>query len=679
MAVNLTPPSRQTGTTDEKLNGLYSYLYQLVEALNVSLNQERTAGQQVRTGGSATGAGKALADTDTETYQQLKSLIVKTAAEATGSMRKIVHEISEGYLAQDAYGTFEEYLASKISAGAEGVTFEWDAENRITTTIADYNEYLAQSGVYLRLGIVKHNDDGTIESGVLVGRNFHKVSVDGKQVYVSEDVYSLLTADQISFWQSGVCFAKLSLTGLVADQAYVDELIANEITAGNIVANMLEVNKLIASVIESEGGDASISLDGGLMAAIAKRIDLSANESIQIAVSGATAGGLETGTGVTITKDRFSIAIKTEDGDEGEEELSVDKDGVRAREVAADEIYSDSVVRVIRTADYTPANGGELASIIDELNDCSLKQDVLIDAHAVTGAVIRLHGIRGDTLTITGGTLNGVEIDCCDSLICFSGTTINAGEYAVIASYSDVELDNVSLNAQTGLSATAARCLMDNCTGTTTTLVAAYKHSDVQICGETMPYGLLICANSEVYSTGYFTEAPAAPEDSVVTTTSIAARLTRTYESGWLSTSSIGTALYQGAYGGKALRRGCMWFDLSEIAGKQIISATLTLRRVSGVGSSSAIAVGIYGTTATGASGTPAIGDKYASVSLSNGGRGTVDVTAAVQALADGTIAGLMTYDTRTTGKDGNNYTYGYCKMYGSGEADVPTLNVTYQ
>ena len=102
------------------------------------------------------------------------------------------------------------------------------------------------------------------------------------------------------------------------------------------------------------------------------------------------------------------------------------------------------------------------------------------------------------------------------------------------------------------------------------------------------------------------------------------------------------------------------------------------MKRVSGIGGGGSVAIGIYGTSATGASGTPAIGSKYAEISLANGASGSVDVTGAVQALANGSINGLMIYDARTGTFGGKTYTYGYVKVYGTG-GDAPTLSVTYK
>jgi hypothetical protein len=122
-----------------------------------------------------------------------------------------------------------------------------------------------------------------------------------------------------------------------------------------------------------------------------------------------------------------------------------------------------------------------------------------------------------------------------------------------------------------------------------------------------------------------------------------------------------------------------MWFDTSAISGKEIISATLTLRRVSGIGGGGSVKIGIYGTTTASASGTPARGTKYAEISLANGATGSVDITEAVKALANGTIKGLMIYDSNKNKFNGKTYTYGYCKLYGDGSGNEPTINVTYK
>ena len=664
MAVNLNLPSRQTGTPEQQLNGLYSYLYQLVEALNVSLNSGTVIAKSATRAGGIGGGASAATGAASDEYQQIKALIVKTATEVTGGMRKVLREISEGYTSQNEFGTYEEYLNNKISAGSDGFMFEWDRDTSLISNVGSIGQYFAESDVYIKFGIVRHNDDDTVESGILIGKNFQKVTVDGKEYIRSEDVYALLTAEEISFWQSGVCISRLSLSGLEA--------------------NMAQLDKLITSVIESEGGDASLAFDGGFLSAIAKQIDLTANESVKLSV----VAGIETGSGVTITKDEVNInspkttfSIPAEDNEDGAELVTIDSDGLRADVVTAEEIHSPSIVNTIQGRTYTPTSAAEMQVIFNDLRGKYMVDDITIDASAVDGGICTLRGIHGNgVLRITGGKLNGLNMLYCSTHVIIDGMTFESGSTAITMSASWAHIKNCAFNAAEGLYAEeASQAVLDSCTGETTTLIRCASGSTISVCGTGSPAGLLGDVDGEVYSRFPFAAAEIEPEVGEIMTASIPANLTRTWASSWLSISSIGTAMYQGRYGENTLRRGCMWFDTATIAGKHIISATLTLKRVAGVGGGGAVTANIYGTTATGASGTPAIGTKYASVDLANGGTGTVDVTAAVQALADGEIAGLMIYDSRTGTFSGKSYTYGYMKVYGTGEAQPPTLNVTYK
>ena len=194
MAVNLSPPSRQPGTAEEQLNGLYSYLFRLVEALNVSLGSEKAVSVPVT---KAAAAAESSAAIPTDTYNELKSLIIKTAAEVTSSIRRTVTDIAHDYTAQSEFGTYSEYLNSRIVSGADGVVVNWDSENKITTSVAEFSEYIAESDVYIRVGIVKYNDDGTVEAGVVIGKDLTKVTVDGKELITSKNLYALFTAEEL--------------------------------------------------------------------------------------------------------------------------------------------------------------------------------------------------------------------------------------------------------------------------------------------------------------------------------------------------------------------------------------------------------------------------------------------------------------------------------------------------
>jgi len=667
LAVNLMPPSRQTGSTEDRLNGLYSYLYQLVEALNVSLGSAAApaaAGSEAARG--AVSAAKS--GTDADSYQQLRSLIIKTAAEVTGSIRRTVTDIAHEYMAQSEFGTYEEYLSSRISQGADGVLMEWNAVNGITTSVAEFSQYIAESDVYIQVGIVKYNEDGTAEAGVVIGKNLQKVTVDGKELITSQNLYALFTAEELSFWQDGVCRARYGMVEFMVNKGYIDEI--------------------TTSLLQSSTFGVQLAMRDDVLSAIAGSIDLAANESIKLIVQSTAAKELRTGTTVTITDEMFHVSspetrfsIPSADSEEGSEIVSIDEEGMRTTVLTAESILSPSVVSTSAAAAHAPATAADMQVVLDSLSGKWMTGDVAIDASAVTAGSFSVKGLHGSgRLIITGGSFNGITVTDSSCIVEIRGSTLTAAAAAARVTNAKLIISGVYFSAATGI--TAADCgwvLAKDCTGICTTLANVTGQSEVRFTGSGQPYGLKGTEEGGIYSPYEFREYSETPETPAVSAVSITASLTRTYASSWLSTSSYGFSMYQGRYGENALRRGCMWFDTSPILGKQILSATLTLRRYSGVGRGGTVKTFIRGTTAASPSGAPPIGEEYVSISIANGETATVDVTNAVQALADGTINGLMLYDQRTDGIEGKTYTVGYARYYGTDTSDAPVLNITYQ
>lgn len=561
------------------------------------------------------------------------------------------------------------------------------ADGSITSAkIVELTADLIKTGTLSADRILIAGDDGLIYriNATSAGLSVSQLEKDEYKNHINGTVIvaKSITAAQIA---AETITANEILSGTItAKQLNVTEVFANNAVIEAISTNVISGNGYLQLIVSEAVGDATAGLQS--------QIDL-IPEQIRLAVSDVTATGLDTGSGVTITRDEVTInspktkvTIPLEGSEDDAEIVSIDEDGLRADVITADEINSPSVVNVAQAAAYTPATAGELQALLAEIVGHFMAGDITIDAAAITGGIFTVKGLHGyGVLTISGGAFNRFVVTDCSCRIVIDGAAMATDGTAVEASNAKVLLKNVAFTAAEGLHAHHyAHVDMTDCTGNCTTLLRSTDCAVVCVNGETCPAGLPgeLSGGGELYSTHYFTEVVQEPDEGetgAVTTASIAARQTRTWGDRWLSTSTFGSALYQGTTGDTSLRRGCMWFDTAAISGKHIISATLTLKRYSGIGSSSAIAIGIYGTTATGASGTPAIGEKYASVSIASGGKGSVDITNAVQALADGSINGLMIYDTRTSKNSGKTYTVGYAKVYGTGDANVPTIEVTYE
>lgn len=289
MAVMIMPPSQGIGSNEEQLKSLYSYLYRLSENLNVALVEGEDRAREIAY--SALGVtvdkstGKVPADAQ-NAYQQLKALIVKTANDVTSTYRKLVTEMTAEYRAQSEYGTYEEYLQHRVETDASMTIAEWDRVNGITKGM----NYIANSSGYIRVGLVKEYADGTADVGVVVGQDLRSVTIDGKETVISENLYSLWTADSLSFWRNGTELTRIGLEDFFIERAYISETTTN--------------------LLQSPTFGVQLVMRDDVLKAIAGNIDLSANQSIKLAVGSVQVGGTNylLNSGVKVSNANYNMA-----------------------------------------------------------------------------------------------------------------------------------------------------------------------------------------------------------------------------------------------------------------------------------------------------------------------------------------------------------------------------------
>ena len=710
----LQPPSLR-GTEAEKLDQVYRYLFRLSEELNNALNASEDIPGRVLKTQSGSEAGRVVQQPGSNAQaNDLRALIIKTAEIVNRRVDKLVTELgSEIEAISDDYGSFKQDIDRRIEETAEATIEQFDFSERIvgveSSVVDGVTEYRISSLGYIKRGIIAFDDDGFPVYGIAVGEDLTEQTVvqNGVEYTVVDTTKSLATytSDGITFYVNGVVRAyftneKLYVTrvevtdGITIGDFVIDLKDGSALTvcekmgaAIDITKNsaMIEADRLIKLMIGGESTSTQLVLTEGLLTAIAQRIDLQANESVNIMVS-RPAGAVKAGTAVLIDESQFRVTtplavfvIVSEHSPDGEELLSIDENGISAKVAYFDVLNSPTVIPAIEGGNRNAANVGELAAIVSELNNACLKGVLLVDASAVTGGSISLRGLHGGgRLIILGGTISTVDVADCTAMVRIMDASLYTAGTAVNVQKAHLMLTRCAFNAGTGLALIdSAEAVLDGCTGLCTLLADVARGATLRIVGDNLPYGRLMCeTGGEVYSPYPFEAAPSGePDVEVITDIQLAAVNSRTWGNGWLSTSQYGSAIYQGAVDG-VLRRGCMWFDASAIQGKEILSATLSVRRMTGIGGGGAVEVGVYGTTATAPSGTPAIGTKYAGASIAREETKVIDVTAAVQALAAGSIGGLMLYDTNTKTFSGKAYTYNYSKFYGSGTAHAPVLTV---
>ncbi len=383
---------------------------------------------------------------------------------------------------------------------------------------------------------------------------------------------------------------------------------------------------------------------------------------------------------VRIVSKRMEVAVPSDDGED--DVLRVDADGVHAEVVEADQIVSESVVHTQGAASYTPANAGELAAILEELSGKHLTGDVSIDCANVTSGSYTIQGLSGEgRLQLQNGRINNLEIkDCGSTVVHLSRVQVTNSAIAVSVNRSSmVYMYACTLNAGVGIDLGAewpAQATSQTCTGDCTTFAKLNYNSRLCCIGTSKPTGTVSVSNGgEVYNATSDPTFAAKSDPSIPTTQTVTVSLspTQTYTLQGTSNSDE-NKLYQGRYSSsQPLRKGVMLFTLPTdlTSAGNIDSATLTLKRIGGVGQGGGVTVQVrcYDQTGT----------LYASKTAYDGQTVSIDVTSAVKAMKTNGYTGLMLYNPDTTTVGSKSYTASYSRFAGKGESGAPVLKVSYR
>ena len=190
--MNLRYPNITGKTPMEQIDQLRGFLYQLVEQLNL---QEDSGGKSLQkavvdAGLSGGDAVQEQTSTPQSTFNQVKSLIIKSAEIIDAYYTEINKRLEGVYVASSEYGEYEKKMAQEIKATSE----------RIDQVFADYQSISGQvskviaTGANIRTGLLFTVGEETLEpelgqTELVDGPNIYGVEVgqttmvDGKEVF----------------------------------------------------------------------------------------------------------------------------------------------------------------------------------------------------------------------------------------------------------------------------------------------------------------------------------------------------------------------------------------------------------------------------------------------------------------------------------------------------------------
>ena len=153
--MNIRHPNITNGSAAEQLQQIKSYLYQLVEQLNMQTSSEEPGqSQTVASGGTVsgqlqTGGGTEQVRSPESTFNQIKSLIIKSADIVDAYYTKMSEKFDSSYVAVSEFGTYQQTVTSEIEKSAKGLQEQF---SNIQSLVTDLGEKIIDTDATIRIG-----------------------------------------------------------------------------------------------------------------------------------------------------------------------------------------------------------------------------------------------------------------------------------------------------------------------------------------------------------------------------------------------------------------------------------------------------------------------------------------------------------------------------------------------
>lgn len=228
--INISSPPRFTGEPEAQLGQMHTWLFQMVEQLNVAMSvvqaQESVTVQQEH-GGSGDDSNVLTTEDLNQQRDQLKSLIIKTAEIVRVEMQREIKRLESSYLALSDFGEYREEISREIEDTASGTVESYAASIGLESYIkdsADLKEWQAETNGYIRKGFIYRNEADVPVLGIAIGQNIttKAVTTDGlEQLEVSNQNMGFFTSEGLEFYVNGLRVAFFRNDGMEVNNATI--------------------------------------------------------------------------------------------------------------------------------------------------------------------------------------------------------------------------------------------------------------------------------------------------------------------------------------------------------------------------------------------------------------------------------------------------------------------------
>lgn len=228
--INISSPPRFTGEPEAQLGQMHTWLYQMVEQLNVAMSvvqAQENAAAQLEQGGGGEDSNVLTTEDLNNQRDQLKSLIIKTASVVRVEMQREIKRLESSYLALSDFGEYREEISREIEETASGTVESYAASIGLESYIkdsADLKEWQAETNGYIRKGFIYRNEADVPVLGIAIGQNIttKAVTEDGmEQLEVSNQNMGFFTSEGLEFYVNGERVAFFRNDGLEINNATI--------------------------------------------------------------------------------------------------------------------------------------------------------------------------------------------------------------------------------------------------------------------------------------------------------------------------------------------------------------------------------------------------------------------------------------------------------------------------
>lgn len=213
--MNLRLPQIQ-GSEKQQLQQVKSFLHQLVDELNYTLENVQGGGNALYTAQAVQSMASGDNNSPQATFNSIKSLIIKSADIINAYTDAISKKLEGVFVAESDFGTFVEQTNNTMKANSTGIEQIYSNLQEVITALEGVENTLIEVDANIKTGLLDYDENGVPIYGLEIGQ---KTKVDGQEVF---NKFARFTSGKLAFFdQNGSEVAYISDKQLVITHVWV--------------------------------------------------------------------------------------------------------------------------------------------------------------------------------------------------------------------------------------------------------------------------------------------------------------------------------------------------------------------------------------------------------------------------------------------------------------------------